>query len=113
MDYTDYVSSYGLDPSLLGGGDSGGGAASSQPIASTGKSDSTSLWGSLGGGLLTSTGSVLTASLNNQVAQANAKNQAKLAALRAQGSNSTMKIVIIAVVGLAVVGIIFAFLKRK
>jgi len=94
--YDDYVASLGYDPSLLG----------STPVASTGKNDSSSIWGSLGSGLLSSTGSVLTSYLNNQTAKSNAKTAAA-------SSSNLMTIIIYAVVGIAVLGVLFAFLKRK
>jgi hypothetical protein len=62
--------------------------------------------------LFSSGGNVLTQALKNQAMGTQAAQQAKLAKAQATNSSSTMKIVIIAVAGLAVVGIIFAFLKR-
>lgn len=107
MDDIDYAIATGVYPSDFSSG------SNSQPVASTGKNDSTSLWGQLGSGLLTSTGSVLTTALTQQTAKLNASQTAKLAAANAANSSSTLKIILLVVAGLAVVGIIFAFLKRK
>jgi hypothetical protein len=103
---TDTLIANGYDPSLFYGDGGGGNGGGGQPVASTGKNDPTSIWGQLGAGLLTSTGSVLTNQLN-------ASNQLKLAKARAKAGSGTMTLIIMAVVGLVVVGILFAVLKRK
>lgn len=104
MDYTDYVSSYGLDPSYFTD-------TSGQPIAnnsgSSGSSNSGFNWSGLGSSLVTGGTNVLTQALKNQ----GLGNQAKVAKAQATASSATERLLIIAAVGLVIVGVIFAFLR--
>jgi len=63
--------------------------------------------------LFSSSGSVLTQALKNQSTAAQQKLAAKLGVAQATNSNNTLKIVIIAVIGLVAVGLAFAFLKSS
>jgi len=63
--------------------------------------------------LFSSSGNVLTQALKNQSTSAQQKLAAKLGLAQASSSSSTLKIVIIAVVGLVAVGLAFAFLKKS
>jgi hypothetical protein len=102
MDYTDYVSSYGLDPTYFT--DSSGNPL---PSSSSGNSGSNSgfNWGALTNSVVQAGGNVLTQTLKNQALSSQAK-------LAANQSSSTMTIIIIAVAGLLGVGILFAILGR-
>lgn len=62
--------------------------------------------------LFSSSGNVLTQALKNQSTAAQQKLAAKLGVAQASSSSNTLKIVIIAVVGLVAVGLAFAFLKK-
>jgi hypothetical protein len=63
--------------------------------------------------LFSSSGNVLTQALKNQSTAAQQKLAAKLGVAQATNSNNTLKIVIIAVIGLVAVGLAFAFLKSS
>lgn len=70
-------------------------------------------WQQLGSSLFNAGGNVLTQALKNQVTNSTLGKQLKLAQAQQTNSSSTLKIVIIAVVGLVAVGLAFAFLKKS
>jgi hypothetical protein len=108
MDEYDYYLASGLNPDAFGISP-GDGSNNSGSNVTSGTSGSPSWLNSL----FSSSGNVLTQALKNQSTAAQQKLAAKLGVAQASSSSNTLKIVIIAVVGLVAVGLAFAFLKRK